>query len=36
MRAAKAKFVALGQMELQNFKSDNFGFEHSHCNINTT
>ena len=36
MKAAKVQFVTLGQMELQNFKTDNFGFERSHCNTNTT
>jgi hypothetical protein len=36
MKAAKVHFVALGPMELQNFKTDNFGFEGGHFNSNTT
>jgi hypothetical protein len=36
MKAAKVQFVALGQMELQNFKTDNFGSESSNFNTNTT
>ena len=36
MKAVKVQFVALEQMGLQNFKTDNFGFERDHCNTNTT
>jgi len=36
MKAVKVQFVALGQMELENFKTDNFSFERGHFNTNTT
>jgi hypothetical protein len=36
MKATKVQFVALGEMELQNFKTDNFVFERSYCNTNAT
>jgi len=36
MKATKVQFVALGQMELQSFKTDNFGFESGRFNTNTT